>query len=72
MVNKFSISYYSHMGRVKKSKKNKKKHSVSYFNSHLENGSDMVVSVIYHLLREFMQDHGGKLPRKLHLNLGKF
>ena len=31
----------------------------------------MVVSVIYHLLREFMQDHGGKLPRKLHLNLGK-
>ena len=36
-----------------------------------ENGSDMVITIIYHLLREFIEDHG-KLPRKLHLNLGKF
>ena len=31
----------------------------------------MVVTVIYHLLREFMKDNHGKLPRRLHLNLGK-
>ena len=37
-----------------------------------ENGSDMIVSIVYHLLREFMQDQGGKLPRKLHLNLGMY
>ena len=35
----------------------------------LENGSDMIVTIIYKLLEEFIQDHG-KLPRKLHLNLG--
>ena len=37
----------------------------------VENGSDMVVSIVYHLLQEFLQDQDGKLPRKLHLNLGK-
>ena len=29
----------------------------------------MIVTIIYKLLEEFIQDHG-KLPRKLHLNLG--
>ena len=37
----------------------------------VENGSDMVITIIYHLLQEFIKDHG-KLPKKLHLNLGKF
>ena len=36
----------------------------------VENGSDMVITIIYHLLQEFIKDHG-KLPKKLHLNLGK-
>ena len=36
----------------------------------LENASDMVVTIIYHLLTDFLKDHGAKLPRKLHLNLG--
>ena len=35
----------------------------------LENGSDMVVTILYRLLKEFIEDHG-KLPRRLHLNLG--
>ena len=35
-----------------------------------ENGSDMIVTIVYHLLREFEKDHG-KLPKKLYLNLGK-
>ena len=36
-----------------------------------ENGSDMIVTIIHHLLKDFMEDNDGKLPRKLHLNLGK-
>ena len=31
----------------------------------------MIVTIVHHLLKDFMKDHGGKLPRKLHLNLGK-
>ena len=37
---------------------------------HLENGSDMIVTIVHHLLKDFLQDHG-RLPKKLHLNLGK-
>ena len=37
----------------------------------LENGSDMIVSIVYHLLMGFMESQSGKLPRKLHLNLGE-
>ena len=40
-------------------------------NKSSENGSDMIVTIVFHLLKDFMKDHGGKLPRKLHLNLGK-
>lgn len=36
----------------------------------LENGSDMIVTIVHHLLKDFVQDHG-HLPKKLHLNLGK-
>ena len=35
-----------------------------------ENASDMIVSLVFLLVEEFLQDHK-KLPRKLHLNLGK-
>ena len=35
-----------------------------------ENGSDMIVTLIYLLIEDFFNDHQ-KLPRKLHLNLGK-
>ena len=35
----------------------------------LENGSDMVVTIIFHLLTEFLQEHQ-KFPKNLHLNLG--
>ena len=35
-----------------------------------ENGSDMIVTLIFLLIEEFLNDHQ-KLPRKLHLNLGK-
>ena len=35
-----------------------------------ENGSDMVVSLVFLLIEDFLEDHH-KLPRKLHLNLGK-
>ena len=35
-----------------------------------ENASDMIVSLVFLLIEEFLQDHK-KLPRKLHLNLGK-
>jgi hypothetical protein len=30
----------------------------------------MIVTIIHHLLEEFVSDHGC-LPKKLHLNLGK-
>ena len=43
-----------------------------FYLNFVENGSDMVVTIVYHLLREFMQDHGGNLPKKLHLNLGMY
>ena len=36
----------------------------------LEDGSDMVITIIFHLLKEFLQDHK-KFPKNLHLNLGK-
>ena len=36
----------------------------------LENGSDMVITIIFHLLTEFLQDHQ-KFPKNLHLNLGR-
>ena len=35
-----------------------------------ENGSDMIVTLIYLCIEDFINDHQ-KLPRKLHLNLGK-
>ena len=35
----------------------------------LENGSDMVITIIFHLLKEFLEDHQ-KFPKNLHLNLG--
>lgn len=34
-----------------------------------ENASDLIVTLIYRLLEDFVSDHL-KLPRKLHLNLG--
>ena len=33
-----------------------------------ENGSNMIVTIVFLLLEEFVKDHG-RLPKKLHLNL---
>ena len=38
--------------------------------SKFENGSNLIVTLINHLLEEFVSDHEF-LPKKLHLNLGK-
>ena len=35
-----------------------------------ENASNMIITLIHHLLEEFVRDHG-MLPRNLHLNLGE-
>ena len=36
-----------------------------------ENASNMIVTIVYLVLEDFVKDHG-RLPRKLHLNLGRF
>ena len=45
---------------------------LNYYIFITENGTDMIVSIVYHLLKEFMDGQDGKLPRKLHLNLGNW
>ena len=47
-----------------------KKRKVIFFINHdqYENGSNMIITIIYNLLQDFVADHK-KLPRKLHLNL---
>ena len=48
-----------------------KRKSLFFINhDHYENGSNLIVSIVFLLLEEFVRDHS-KLPRKLHLNLGK-
>ena len=37
----------------------------------LENGSDMIVSILFEMLKLYIEDFG-RLPRKLHLNVGTF
>ena len=50
----------------------KEKRKCQFYVNHdqFENGSDLVVTLIYLLIEDFISDHK-KLPRKLHLNLGK-
>ena len=47
-----------------------KKRKVMFFINHdiFENGSNMIITIIYKLLEEYVSDHQS-LPRKLHLNL---
>ena len=49
-----------------------KRKCIFYMNhDQYENGSNLIVTIIYHLLQDFIQDLL-KLPKKLHLNLGQF
>ena len=43
-------------------------YGLKYLFLKFENGSNMIVTIVYHLLEDFLKDHG-KLPKKLHLNL---
>ena len=48
-----------------------KRKNLFYLNhDHYENGSNLVVTIVYLLLEDFIRDFA-KLPKKLHLNLGK-
>ena len=49
---------------------NEKQRKVVFFLNHdvFENGSNMIITIIYHILQDFVGDHK-TLPRKLHLNL---
>lgn len=46
------------------------KRKVLFYINHdiFENGSNLVVTLLYHALREFLNDWG-KFPKKLHLNV---